>query len=373
MTETPRLLLDQTRLERNAARLRERCSTLGVDFRPHLKTAKCAEVARLAHGGRAGPVTVSTLREAEFLTGNGFDDFLLSTAATPDRLPRVAALQDRGARVSLVADDPVMVGLLGEAAARPVDLLVEVDCGEHRSGTDPDGAALLFAADEAARHPNLRLRGVLTHAGHSYGTADPAHLADLAEAERAAAVHAAERLRARGHACPVVSVGSTPTLLFARHLEGVTEVRAGVSLFWDLAQFSRGLCGWDDLALSVEAAVIGHQRTFPDAAGALVLDAGALAMSRDASANAYLPEARFGILADAATGERLPLSIAVLHQEHGTVPVPDRTWFDRLPLGAHVRVLPNHACLTASGGHGGYDVHAGDGRALARWSRCDGW
>ena len=373
MRGTPRLLLDQTRLERNATRLRERCSMLGVGFRPHLKTAKCAEVARTAHEGQAGPVTVSTLREAEFLAEDGFGDFLLATAAIPDRLPRVAALQGRGARVTLVADDPIVVRLLGETAMQPVDLLLEVDCGEHRSGTDPDGGALLAAADEAARHPNLSLRGVMTHAGHSYGTDDPSRLADMAEAERGAAVHAADRLRARDHGCPVVSVGSTPTLLFARHLEGVTEVRAGVSLFWDLAQLSRGMCGWDDLALSVEASVIGHQQRFPGAAGALVLDAGALAMSKDTGANAYMPEARFGILADAATGARLPLSIAVLHQEHGTVPIPDHNWFDLLPLGGRVRVLPNHACLTAAGGYGGYDVHAGDGKTMARWSRCDGW
>ncbi|MBI0539426.1 DSD1 family PLP-dependent enzyme [Roseomonas sp. KE2513] len=373
MTATPRLLLDRERLERNAARLRARCAALGVTFRPHLKTAKCIEVARVAHEGQTGPVTVSTLREAEFLIEGGFADFVLATAITPDRLPRVAALQDRGARVTVVADAPTMVRVLGESAAQPVDLLLEVDCGEHRSGTDPDGTTLLAVAEEVARHPNLRLQGVLTHAGHSYGTDDPARLADLAEGERASAVRAAERLRARGHRCSVVSVGSTPTLLFARHLEGVTEARAGVSLFWDLAQLSRGMCGWDDVALSVEAAVIGHQRTFPGAAGALVLDAGALAMSKDTGANAFMPDARFGILADAATGERLPLSIAVLHQEHGTVPVPDPGWLKRLPLGARVRVLPNHACLTAAGGHGGYDVHIGDGVPTARWARCDGW
>ncbi|WP_424814180.1 alanine racemase [Roseococcus sp. YIM B11640] len=373
MTATPRLLLDRPRLERNAARLRARCAELGIAFRPHLKTAKCAEVARIGHEGRTGPVTVSTLREAEFLAEDGFTDFLLATAVTPDRLPRVAALQERGARITVVADDPAMIRLLGEAASRPLDLLLEVDCGEHRSGTDPDGAALLAAAEAASRHPFLRLQGVLTHAGHSYGTGDPARLAEIAEAERVAAVHAAGRLRVRGHDCAVISIGSTPTLLYARHLEGVTEVRAGVSLFWDLAQLSRGMCGWDDLALSVEASVIGHQRTFPGAAGALVLDAGALAMSKDTGANAFMPEARFGILADAATGERLPLSVAVLHQEHGTVPVPDALWFGRLPLGSRVRVLPNHACLTAAGGHGGYDVHLGDGIPAARWMRCDGW
>jgi D-serine deaminase-like pyridoxal phosphate-dependent protein len=373
VTDTPRLLLDRSRLLRNAARLREKCAILGVTFRPHLKTAKCPEVARIAHTGSIGPVTVSTLLEAEFLADDGFEDILLATAATPARLSRLAVLAARGVSVTIVADDPAMVRFLGESAVTTTNLLVEVDCGEHRSGADPDGQALLAAAAEAARHKQLRLRGVMTHAGHSYATADPVALVALAEAERAAAVHAADRLRAAGHACPVVSVGSTPTLLFARDLSGVTEARAGVSLFWDLAQLSRGLCGWEDLALAVEASVIGHQRCFPDAAGALVLDAGALALSKDASANTFMPEARFGILADPATGMRLPLSVAVLHQEHGTVPIPDIAWFDRLPLGARVRVLPNHACLTAAGGHGGYDVHEGDGQAVARWARCDGW
>ncbi|MBR0663747.1 DSD1 family PLP-dependent enzyme [Roseomonas hellenica] len=373
MSDTPRLLLDHARLLRNAERLRARCSALGVAFRPHLKTAKCAEVARIAHDGAIGAVTVSTLREAEFLAGAGFSDLLLAAAATPARLPRLAALAARGAAVTIVADDAAMLRLLGEAATHPLPLLLEVDCGEHRSGTDPDGAALLAAAAEAARHPLLRLRGVMTHAGHSYASDDPMALADLAEAERAAATHAAARLRAAGHGCPIVSVGSTPTLLFARHLDGVTEARAGVSLFWDLAQLSRGMCRWEDLALAVEAGVIGHQRHCPGAAGALILDAGALALSKDSGANAYLPEARFGILADAATGARLPLAIATLHQEHGTVPLPDAAWFDRLPLGARVRILPNHACLTAAGGHGGYDVHDGDGVARARWARCDGW
>jgi D-serine deaminase-like pyridoxal phosphate-dependent protein len=370
---TPRLLLDQKRLTRNAARLRARCAALGVAFRPHLKTAKCVEVAQAAHDGGVGPVTVSTLREAEFLAAGGFTDFLLATAITPDHLPRVAALTQRGLRLAVVADDPHMVRLLGQSADRMLDLLLEVDCGEHRSGADPDGDTLLAAADEAARHRRLRLQGVLTHAGHSYATNDQERLADLAEAERAAAVRAATRLRARGHICHVVSVGSTPTLLFARHLDGVTEVRAGVSLFWDLAQLSRGMCSWDELALSVEASVIGHQSVCPDAAGALVLNAGALAMSKDISANAFMPEARFGVLADAATGERFPLSIATLHQEHGTVPIPDRIWFNRLPLGARVRIMPNHACLTAAGGYDGYHVHHGDGSPVAHWARCNGW
>lgn len=372
MIETPRLLLDRARVARNAARLRDRCAGLGVAFRPHIKTAKCAEVARIAHDDAAGPLTVSTLREAEAMAEAGFRNLLLAASITPAKLPRAAAIQRlHGARLLLVADDAAMVGLLDAAAEDRFELLIEVDCGEHRSGLAPDDAALPGLAAAIAGSRNLTLAGVMTHAGHSYATDDRQALADLAETERAAAVQAATTLRAAGHGCAVVSVGSTPTLLFARHLDGVTEARAGVSLFWDLAQFSRGMCGWDDLALSVLATVIGHQHNGPSPA--LVIDAGALALSKDVSANTFLPDARNGILADARTGARLPLSVTVLHQEHGTVYVPDTGWFDRLPVGSLVRVMPNHACLTAAGGYGAYDVHDGDGAPRARWSRVDGW
>lgn len=372
MIETPRLLLDRQRLTRNAARLRERCGALGVAFRPHIKTAKSAEVARVAHDAAAGPLTVSTLREAEAMAAAGFRDLLLAATMIPARLPRAAALQRaHGARLLVVADDPGMVAMLDRAAEDEFGVLIEIDCGEHRSGLAPDSRALADVAAAIAASRHFTPAGVMTHAGHSYATDDRAALADLAETERAAATQAASVLRGAGYDCGVVSIGSSPTLLFARHLEGVTEVRAGVALFQDLAQFSRGMCGWDDLALSVLATVIGHQRNGPTPA--IVLDAGALAMSKDNSANTFLPEAHFGILADARTGARLPLAIDVLHQEHGTVYLPDPSWFARLPVGSLVRVMPNHACLTAAGGYGGYDVHDGDGVAVARWPRVDGW
>lgn len=375
--ETPRLLLDEARLARNAARLRARCAALGVAFRPHHKTAKCVEVARAAHGGAAGPMTASTLREAEQLAAAGFTDLLLAAVASPGRVPRAVAVgrDHPGTRLLLAADDAAMARLVGEAVPEGAGfgVLAEIDSGEHRSGLDPDSPALLALAEAIARQsPRLRLAGVMTHAGHSYATDDPDALAATAEAERAAAVHAAARLRKAGHAVEVVSVGSTPTLLHARHLDGVTEARAGVSLLWDLAQMSRGLCGWDDLALGVLATVIGHQRG--GARPAIVLDAGALALSKDATANAFLPGAGYGLLADARTGERLAgLSVSVVHQEHGTVPVPEESWFARLPVGATVRVMPNHACLTAAGGYGAFHVHGGDGAARAVWPRVDGW
>ena len=367
--DTPRLLLDRARLEANAARLRARAAALGVAFRPHFKTAKSVEVALLSHGGAPGPATVSTMKEAEALAAAGAStDILLAATAIPARLPRAEALaRDHGTRLLLVVDSPEMAGLLDAAATVAHEVLVEVDCGEHRAGVPPEGALAVARAIRGARH--LRLAGVMTHGGHSYGSADPARLEAVAEEERAAAVSAAEAIRAAGMPAPVVSVGSTPTMLHAGHLSGVTEVRAGVSLFWDLAQMSRGMCGWDDLALSVLSTVIGHNR----AAGALILDAGALALSKDIMANAFAPETAYGRLAEAGTGAALPLHVTIVHQEHGTVPVPDPSWFERLPVGSQVRVYPNHACLTAAGGYGAYDVVDGAGRPLERWARVDGW
>ncbi len=208
----------------------------------------------------------------------------------------------------------------------------------------------------------------MTHAGHSYAIGDLAGLPAVAEAERSAAVSSADLLRSLGYACPVVSVGSTPTVLHARHLDGVTEVRAGIYLFWDLAQLSRRMCGEEDLAISVLATVIGHQRRGPS----LVLDAGALALSKDLGANIFMPGAGYGWVCDATTLQRHGmLSVAVVHQEHGTVPVPDHGWFDRLPVGSQVRILPNHACLTCAP-YPAYDVVT-DGAVVDRWRRTGGW
>ena len=371
--ETPRLLLDRTRLERNAARMRDRCAALGVALRPHLKTAKSTDGARVATGGQPGPLTVSTLAEAEHFAAAGWRDLLYATAMAPQKVARAARLQrNTGARLLLGVDSPEAAQLLAAAAASAdagFGVLIEIDCGEHRSGVAPASDELAAVAAAIAHHaPHLRVEGVMTHAGHSYTLDDPAALRRLAEAERAAAVSSAQMLRALGHACPIVSVGSTPTVLFAEHLSGVTEVRAGIYLFWDLAQLSRHVCVQDDLAVSVLATIIGHQRRGPS----IVLDAGALALSKDLGANRYMPDARYGWVCDAVTLERIgALSVGTVHQEHGAVPVPNETWFARLPIGGLVRILPNHACLTCAA-YDSYDV-VESGAVVDRWARTGGW
>lgn len=370
---TPSLLLDADRLERNALRMRERSEALGVTLRPHVKTSKSVDVARIAGGGSAGPIAVSTLAEAEHFASAGWRDILYATAISPSKLARAERIQrELSTRILLVGDDAdAMLAMGREAASLRANFkfLIEVDCGEHRSGVDPASRALLTIAERIAGcAPFLELAGVMTHAGHSYAYDDPVQIKAVAEVERAAAVASAELLRANGHACPIVSVGSTPTALFAEHLTGVTEVRAGNYLFWDLAQLSRGVCNREEIAVSVLATVIGHQPRVPS----LILDAGALALSKDISASRFLPDTGYGWVCDAVAVEPLgSLRVATVHQEHGAVPVPDESWFSRLPIGSLVRIVPNHACLTCAA-YDSYVVMRG-GKRVAEWARIGGW
>ncbi len=370
--ETPRLLLDSDRLQVNVTRMHQRCLELGVKLRPHLKTSKSLGVAHAATHGRFGPVTVSTLKEAEYFAQAGYRDILYAVAITANKLPHVDQIQKTtGARIILIVDSvetaqAVVTRSSGLSAS--VSCLIEVDCGEHRSGVSPVPDAVLPIARALEKSERVVLKGVMTHAGHSYSSGDRLVIQDIAEAERKSAVDAANILRAGGFACPTVSVGSTPTILFARHLEGVTEARCGIYMFWDLAQLSRNICSQEDIAVSVLACVIGHNRN----ASSIVVDAGALALSKDLGANAHLPDAKYGYVCAPLTLERFgALSVDVVHQEHGTIHVPDPEWFERLPIGSLIRILPNHACLTcAAFDH--YDV-VRDGKVFERWSRINGW
>lgn len=370
--ETPRLLLDPGRLQRNIDIMAARCARLGVTLRPHLKTPKSLDVAQRAVPDKAAPITVSTLKEAAYFAQGGYTNILCAAATAPNKIAHANAIgRETGADIILVTDS---VELVHAADAKATELdadfrfLIEIDCGEHRSGVRPASPDLLAIAEALQSARCLSLGGVMTHAGHSYGYDAPEDLAKVAEAERLAAVGSAATLQNAGYACDIVSVGSTPTVLHAEHLDGVTEARAGVYLFWDLAQYSRHICQLEDIAVTVLATVIGHNR----AGKSLVLDAGALALSKDVSANTFLSDVKYGYVCDAQTLERFDgLSIQDAYQEHGMVPVSDESWFERLPVGSQVRILPNHTCLTCAA-YDAYDVVQGND-IIDTWPRVNGW
>ena len=240
---TPCLLLDEARMMRNIARLHGRVAGTGVRYRAHLKTAKSVEVARRQMQTPQGPAMVSTLREAEVFAEAGVTDITYGVGIAPDKLPRVMALRRRGVDIAVILDSVAQAEAVAAASTPelPLAALIEIDCDGHRSGVKPDDAGLMTAI-AAALAPRAELRGVLTHGGESYGARGQAALEAAAEGERLAVVGAAAILRAAGHACPVVSAGSTPTFMSARSFDGLERVpRRGVGVLRPVPGRGRGL------------------------------------------------------------------------------------------------------------------------------------
>jgi D-serine deaminase-like pyridoxal phosphate-dependent protein len=346
---TPSLILELPKLRANLARMAGALRRHNVAFRPHLKTAKCLDVAALATVGQAGGITVSTLAEAEFFAAGGYRDQLYSMAMVAPKLDRVAAI---AAEVKIVTDDVATARAIA-AHPHPFRALIEIDSGAHRAGLSPDDPALLAVAAALGG----KFAGVMTHGGHSYGARDSAQATDVAAQERTAALAAVERLRAAGHHSVIVSVGSSPSALHAADLAGVTEVRAGVYMFQDLMQVAIGAATLNDIAATVLASVV---KVKPNEA---LIDAGALALSADRG----FGDTGFGRVAllDGTPTDGL---VQRVWQEHGLIaPVPPG-----VRVGDRVRILPVHTCHTCAG-HARY-LLTEDGVSISgAWDRVAGW
>jgi D-serine deaminase-like pyridoxal phosphate-dependent protein len=368
---TPCLVLDEGKMMANIERLALHAQKLGVSLRPHLKTAKSIEVAKRVLTGGDGPATVSTLAEAEAFAAAGVRDILYAVGIAPQKLERVLAIRASGCDLTIILDSEEQAQIVAEAVHRSgtaIPALIEIDSDGHRGGVRADDPRLVTIGRVLSNCSSLR--GVITHAGESYGAVGrKAHLA-YAERERLAVVDAAEALRAAGLACPVVSAGSTPTAHAVQDLSGVTELRAGVYMFFDLVMAGIGVCNAEDIAVSVLTTVIGHQTS----RGWLLVDAGWMAMSRDRGTAAQDVDQGYGLVCD-EFGNIIPdLILAQANQEHGVITV--RPGADALlpdiPVGTRLRILPNHACAT-SAQHEAYHVIPSNGGQLAEWPRFRGW
>ncbi len=370
--DTPAALVDEARMQRNIARMQQHMDALGVRFRPHVKTTKCIEVAKAQQAAGARGITVSTLKEAEQFFAAGFTDILYAVGMAPHRLAHALELRRRGCALGIITDgieSARAITEFGRANGEAFDVLIEVDTDGHRSGIRPDEDRLLEVA-RALHEGGMRLGGVMTHAGSSYDFDTPEALRAVAEQERAGCVHAAQRLRDAGLPCPVVSVGSTPTALMAESLDGVTEVRAGVYVFFDLVMRNVGVCSEQDIALSVLATVIGHQ---PEK-GWAILDAGWMAMSRDRGTQKQKHDFGFGRACDVNGRVLEGYVLSGANQEHGILSregEADTGIAARFPIGMRLRILPNHACATGAQ-FPEYHALSEDG-TLQTWGRFHGW
>lgn len=346
---TPAFVLDDRKLEANLARIHHRIAELKVGFRPHLKTHKSIAIARRQMLSPEGPATVSTLAEARYFAANGVQDILYAVGIAPQKLAEVKRIRSLGCDLKIILDSTEAAQLVSnfcQTEQTQIPVLLEVDVDGHRSGIQPDSSELLAAA--ATLTGGAKLIGVMTHAGDSYECPNLDSIAKAVEAERAGIVHAANRLRNAGYDISIVSCGSTPTLMFSRSEDGVSEIRAGVCAFFDLFMMNLGVCSVNEIAGSVLTTVIGRQ----EAKRRVILDAGFLALSRDRGTQRQKHDFGYGLVCD-MNGTPLAsgtITLSGTNQEHGILTLPEDSTLTQkdFPIGRRLRILPNHACPTAA-------------------------
>lgn len=369
--ETPCLLLDKNKVQRNIDRMQNRLDKAGVILRAHGKTAKNIDVVNMLAPKHRNSITVSTLKEAEYYFENGITDILYAVGITPCKLNRIGQLLRQGADLTIVLDSLEQVELTNQYAAKnqlKINALIEIDCDGERAGIDIDNPVLTDIGKALAESEGMVFKGVMTHAGGSYHCRSEAELVKMAEQERLAAIGAAERLQQAGVSCDVISVGSTPTALFSEDFSGVTEVRAGVFMFFDLVMVGLGVCGLDEVGLSVVTSIIGKNQS----KNWLLVDAGWMALSRDRGTAAQARDYAYGKVCNANLSPLTDLVVDSTNQEHGIIDCSMTRDCMDFPISTKLTILPNHACSTAAM-HDRYYVTE-DGNTISHiWHRVSGW
>jgi D-serine deaminase-like pyridoxal phosphate-dependent protein len=338
---TPQVLIDLARAQRNIARVQALATSAGATLRPHAKTHKSPVVAGWQIERGAVGVCCAKIGEAEVFADAGIRDIRLPYPVNPSNAARLLALMDRAA-ISIIVDHLDVARGWSDAmtrAGRALDVLVKVDVGFHRCGIDPDANPLAFLQAVSAM-PGLRLRGLLSHAGHGYHAGSEADLANIARDEAQTLISLRETAAQAGIALDEVSVGATPTLRFSAAQPGITELRPGNYVYFDRTQVALGAASLDDCALTVLATVVSAP-----AADRIILDCGSKTLTNDQARGITKAPGYGAVLA--ADGESVDQALTVerLSEEHATVRVSPPT---RLRPGDRVRVVPNHSCVVSN-------------------------
>jgi D-serine deaminase-like pyridoxal phosphate-dependent protein len=335
---TPQVLVDRNRLLMNIGRVQQLADSAGIALRPHAKTHKSPVIAQWQIDRGAIGICCAKLGEAEVFAAEGIRDIRLPYPINPSNADRLIALMNRAA-ISIVVDHPGVARQwsdMMQRASRVLDVLVKVDVGFHRCGIDPAARPIDFIQQVASMR-GLRLRGLLSHAGHGYRAASTDELQTVARDE--SEILRALQARAVEIGVPLdeISVGATPTLRFSAREPGLTELRPGNYVYFDRTQLVLGSATLADCALMVLATVVSKP-----ANDRIILDCGSKTLSSDLAPR----RVGYGVVltADGSAVDE-SLTIERLSEEHAIVRVDRQT---ALEPGDRVRVLPNHACVVSN-------------------------
>lgn len=340
--QTPLIVIDAPTMTRNITRMAEAAASGGKHLRPHGKTHKSGWIARQQVAAGAIGLTCAKPGEAEVFASAGIEDLRIAYPLSPTYATRVLALMDR-VRLSIVVDDLGVAQAWSDVmqrAGRKLAVLVKIDVGTHRCGVDPRERDAVAFIVSVSRMPGLELRGVLSHAGHSYAATSAADVARIAREEIAQLTDLAAGCLTHGVEFPEISVGSTPQALVSATMDGITELRPGNYVFHDRTQVGLGVVDWSGCALRIHASVVSNP-----SADRIVLDSGSKVLSSDAARGHGGPVQGFGVVLGSDGTPDENLLIERLSEEHAVVRV---TGEPRLRIGDRVTIVPNHACVVAN-------------------------
>lgn len=350
----PELRLDESRARANLQRMRDRAAAAGVRFRPHFKTHQSHAVGRWFREQAIEAITVSSAAMAHYFADDGWQDITIAFPFHPGMHADVEALAARCRVVGITLADSA--ALDGVRFTRPVDAWVKVDVGSARTGFPADAVDELQAlVDALSGRGDLRLRGLLAHAGHSYGARGRTQVAQVHESSLALLQRLRDSLQT-GERTLEISIGDTPTCSTQSEFPGAAEIRPGNFIFYDLTQWQIGACSLEDIAVAMACPVVSRH----PARGQLVVHGGAVHFSRDAME--FEGERIFGLGVAAegrGWGELLPdVRLVALSQEHGIVQAPAEL-IEAVRPGDPLLFLPVHSCLTADA-MGAYRLGTGE-------------
>ncbi|WBU55210.1 D-TA family PLP-dependent enzyme [Paracoccus sp. SCSIO 75233] len=318
---TPAVLVDLDVAEANIARFQDHCDRHGLKLRPHIKTHKLPMLAKQQLAAGAIGITCQKISEAEAMISEGsIDDVLITyNILGAEKLSRLRELATR-VRLSVVADNAAVVAGLSQAftdAPEPLRVLVECDTGAGRCGVaTPEAAADLAALID--RQPGLHFAGLMTYPP----VGRDAEVQQWLSRTR-------DLIEGTGLTVDVISNGGTPGMWQAQDVPVATEYRIGTYIYNDRSLEARGLCTWDDCALTVLATVVSVPA--PDRA---IIDAGSKVLTSDL----------LGLEGYGHVLGRPDIRIEALSEEHGTLKADNIS----LTVGERVRIVPNHACVVSN-------------------------
>ncbi len=341
----PTLLLDEARCRANIARMAAHAKASGTRLRPHFKTHQSAQIGEWVRAEGVTSLAASSLRMAAYFADAGWDDILVAFPVNWREIDLINNLAGR-IRLGLIVESRETVRFLGATLQHPVDIWLDVDTGYHRTGIDwqaNDEAVGLAALISAA--PMLRLRGMLTHSGHSYKGRTPAEIQAVYDETVTHFNSLRDHLAANGYTGLELSLGDTPSCAVVDDLSAVEEIRPGNFVYFDWMQVIIGSCKVEDVAVALACPVV----TKNTARSQIVVYGGGVHLSKDSFVDRKGRTTFGAVTLPTDTGWSAPFGdtyVVGLSQEHGVLQVAPED-FDRIQIGSLVCILPVHSCMTA--------------------------